>query len=221
MCYISNKILENVTVYLDIVVNFRKIYLKMQNEKVRNLKHTLLSNNWYTLEKLTFEYLMRSGEWVTQERESYDRGNGAAVLLYNKEQKTVVLIKQFRAPTYVNGNETGMLIEVCAGLLDGDQPEACVIKEAEEETGYKINSVQKVMESYMSPGAVTEIIHLFIAEYTDTMKVSEGGGVANEHEDIEVLEYAFDQALEMIDKGDIKDAKTIMLLQHLRLKEIL
>lgn len=193
----------------------------MKNERVRNLSRKLLSNNWYTLEKLTFEYLMSSGEWVTQERESYDRGNGAAVLLYNIERKSVILIKQFRAPTYVNGNETGMLVEVCAGLLDGDQPEACVIKEAQEETGYKINLVQKVMESYMSPGAVTEIIHLFIAAYTHDMKVSEGGGVANEHEDIEVLEYPFEQVLEMIDNGEIKDAKTIMLLQYLRLKGVL
>lgn len=190
----------------------------MKNERVRNLSRKLLSDNWYTLEKLTFEYLMRSGEWVTQERESYDRGNGAAVLLYNIERKSVILIKQFRAPTYVSGNETGMLIEVCAGLLDGDQPEICVIKEAEEETGYKINSVQKVMEAYMSPGAVTEIIHLFIAAYTHDMKVSEGGGVANEQEDIEVLEYPFEEALQMINNGEIKDAKTILLLQYLALK---
>lgn len=190
----------------------------MKNERVRNLSRKLLSDNWYTLEKLTFEYLMRSGEWVIQERESYDRGNGAAVLLYNIERKSVILIKQFRAPTYVSGNETGMLIEVCAGLLDGDQPEICVIKEAEEETGYKINSVQKVMEAYMSPGAVTEIIHLFIAAYTHDMKVSEGGGVANEQEDIEVLEYPFEEALQMINNGEIKDAKTILLLQYLALK---
>ncbi len=181
----------------------------------------VLSDNWYTLNKIDFDYQLKNGEWVRQSRESYDRGNGACILLYNAPKKTVILIKQFRMPSYVNGNESGMMIEVCAGLLDGDDPETCIIKETEEETGFKINNVKKVFESYMSPGAVTEVIHFFIAEYDDRMKVSEGGGLDIEHEDIEVLEFDFDAALEMIKNGEIKDAKTIMLLQYAQMQGLL
>jgi nudix-type nucleoside diphosphatase (YffH/AdpP family) len=191
------------------------------NPKVKNIQTEILSDNWYTLNKIDFDYQLKNGDWVRQSRESYDRGNGACILLYNTNKKTVVLIKQFRMPSYVNGNDTGMMIEVCAGLLDGDDPETCIIKETEEETGYKIKNVKKVFESYMSPGAVTEIIHFFVAEYDDKMKVSEGGGLEVEHEDIEVLEFNFETALKMIENGDIKDAKTIMLLQFAKIQKII
>jgi nudix-type nucleoside diphosphatase (YffH/AdpP family) len=186
----------------------------MQNEGIRNIKKELLSDNWYTLNKFTFEYQKPDGSWETQYREAYDRGNGAAILLYNQKKGTVILTRQFRMPTYVNGNSDGMMIEVCAGLLDGENPEDCIKKEVEEETGYKVDHVQKVLESYMSPGSVTEILYFFVAEYEDKMKVGEGGGVAEETENIEVLECSFEKALDMIRTGEIKDAKTIMLLQY-------
>lgn len=187
------------------------------NSKVKNVKKVLLSDNWYTLNKIVFDYKMSNGDWVQQEREAYDRGDGATLMLYNRTKQTVVLISQFRMPTYLNGNESGMLIESCAGLLDGDEPEACVIKEAEEETGFRVTKVEKVFESYMSPGAVTEIIYFYIAEYDEKDKVSSGGGLAEEQEDITVLEVDFNKALSMISAGEIKDAKTIMLLQHLKI----
>jgi len=181
----------------------------------------VLSDNWYTLRKATFEYLKNDGSWEIQNREAYDRGNGATILLYNLENKTIILTKQFRLPTYLNGNSSGMLIESCAGLLDQDNPEDCIKRETEEETGYKISNVKKIFEAYMSPGSVTEILYFFIAEYSSDMKTSEGGGVIQEQEEIEVLEIDFDKTLKMIDNGTIKDGKTIMLLQHLRLKNIL
>jgi nudix-type nucleoside diphosphatase (YffH/AdpP family) len=191
------------------------------NSKVKNIKKILLSDNWYTLNKVVFDYKTPSGQWEEQARESYDRGNGAVVLLYNKQKQTVILISQFRMPTYLNGNETGIMIEATAGLLDGDDPETCVIKEAEEESGFRVKKVEKVFEAYMSPGAVTEILHFYIAEYQDTDKVSEGGGLATEQEDITVMEVDFEKALDMVYKGEIKDAKTIMLLQHLKINKAL
>ena len=190
----------------------------MPNKKVRNIEKKLLSDNWYTLNKFTFDYQKEDGSWETQQREAYDRGNGAAILLFNKEKGTVVLTKQFRMPTYVNGNEDGMMIEVCAGLLDGDNPEDCIRKEVEEETGYQVTDVRKVFECYMSPGSVTEILYFFIGAYEDRMKVGEGGGAEDETENIEVLEYPFKTALEMITSGEIKDAKTIMLLQYAQIQ---
>jgi nudix-type nucleoside diphosphatase (YffH/AdpP family) len=193
----------------------------MKNNKVKILKTEILSDNWYTLNKVTFEYQKKDGTLETQSREAYDRGNGATILLYNKESKTVILTKQFRLPTYINGNEDGMMIEACAGLLDKDNPEDCIKRETEEELGYEISEIKKVFEVYMSPGSVTEILYFFIAEYSKSMKVNDGGGLADEQEEIEVLELDFDKSLEMIDNGEIKDAKTIMLLQHLRLKNIL
>ena len=193
----------------------------LKNGKIKNIKKQLLSDNWYTLNKFTFDYQKEDGSWETQQREAYDRGNGAAILLYNKKKGTVVLTRQFRMPTYVNGNDDGMMIEVCAGLLDGDNPEDCIKKEVEEETGYLINDVQKVYESYMSPGSVTEILHLFIGAYEDRMKVGEGGGADDETENIEVLEYTFEKALKLIEAGEIKDAKTIMLLQYAAINKIL
>ncbi len=187
------------------------------NSKVKNIRKVPLSDNWYTLNKIVFDYKMSNGDWVEQEREAYDRGNGATVMLYNRTKQTVILISQFRMPTYLNGNESGMLIESCAGLLDGDDPETCVIKEAEEESGFKVSKVEKIFESYMSPGAVTEIIHFYIAEYHENDKVSSGGGLIEEQEDITVLEVSFEKAMSMISTGEIKDAKTIMLLQYLKI----
>jgi len=193
----------------------------MDNNKVKILKTEILSDNWYTLNKVTFEYLKKNGTLETQSREAYDRGNGATILLYNKESKTVILTRQFRLPTYINGNEDGMMIEACAGLLDKDNPEDCIKRETEEELGYEISDIKKVFEVYMSPGSVTEILYFFIAEYSKSMKINDGGGLEEEQEEIEVLELNIDKALEMIDSGEIKDAKTIMLLQHVRLKNIL
>ena len=190
------------------------------NERIKNLKTEILSNNWYTLKKITYDFL-NNGEWKTLNREAYDRGNGAVILLYNKESKTVILTRQFRLPTYINGNENGMLIEACAGLLDKDNAEDCIKRETEEETGYKISEVKKIFEAYMSPGSVTEILYFFIAEYSNAMKVNDGGGLDHEQENIEVLEIQFDAAMKMIETGEIKDGKTIMLLQYLRLKGIL
>jgi nudix-type nucleoside diphosphatase (YffH/AdpP family) len=192
----------------------------MQN-KVKILKTEVLSDNWYTLRKITYEYQKANGSWETQNREAYDRGNGATILLYNKDQKTVILTRQFRLPTFVNGNSTGMLIETCAGLLDKDNPEDCIRRETEEETGYKITEVRKIFEAYMSPGSVTEILYFFVAEYSKSMKIHDGGGIAHEQEDIEVLEIPLDKAMEMIDNGEIKDGKSIMLLQYAKLKALL
>jgi len=160
-------------------------------ERIRIKEVKLLSDNWYTLKSTTFDYLRKNGEWQTQQRETYDRGNGAAILLYNLKQKTVILTKQFRFPAYVNGLKDGHLIEAAAGLLDKASPEERIKAEAEEETGYRVDHVRKVFEAYMSPGSVT-----------------------NEGEDIEVLELSFQATLQMIKTGEIQDAKTIMLLQH-------
>ena len=193
----------------------------MDEANVKNIKTQILSDNWYTLNNISFDYRLRSGEWVKQSRESYDRGNGATILLLNKQNGSVILIRQFRMPTYVNGNSSGLMIETCAGLLDGNDPVTCIIKETEEETGYRIKNVKKVFELYMSPGAVTEIIHFFIAEYDEKMKVSEGGGLKSEHEDIDILEIDFNEALNMIRSGEIKDAKSIILLQYAQLNNLL
>lgn len=193
----------------------------MQDTNVQIEKTEILSDNWYTLKKVTFSIQKKDGSFQQQSREAYDRGNGAAILLYDKSTGNVILTRQFRLPSYLNGNKTGMMIEVCAGLLDNDNPEDCIKRETEEETGYKISHVEKIFEAYMSPGAVTEILHFFIGEYSKEMKINDGGGLDDEGEDIEVLELSFEEALQMIETGAIKDAKTIMLLQYLRLKNIL
>ena len=186
------------------------------------IKNTeVLSDNHYVLNKVTFDYQKKDDSWITQKREVYDRGNGAAILLYNKQQKTVILTRQFRLPTYLNGNSTGMTLEVCAGLLDQDNPEQCIIRETEEETGYRITNVTKVMETYMSPGAVTEILYLFVGEYDESMRVSEGGGVAHEEENIEVIEMPLDEAYAMIESGQMQDAKTIILLQYAKINSLI
>jgi nudix-type nucleoside diphosphatase (YffH/AdpP family) len=193
----------------------------MADKQFRIVSTEILSDNWYTLKKVTYQYQQPDGTWGTQSREAYDRGNGAVILLYNRASGTVILTRQFRLPTFINGNDPGMLIEACAGLLDKQDPEAAIRRETEEETGYKIGAVLKIMEAYMSPGSVTEILYFFIAEYTPQMKVDEGGGLAEEQEDIEVLELPFGRALGMIRTGEIKDGKTIMLLQYLRLEGIM
>lgn len=189
----------------------------MKDPKITIEKTELLSDNWYLLNKVTYNYQEENKSVETHIREVYDRGNGAAILLYNSSQKTVILTRQFRLPSYLNGNKTGMMIEVCAGLLDKDHPEQCIIRETEEETGYRVSKVQKVFETFMSPGAVTEILYLFVGEYDETMKVHEGGGLDAEQEHIEVMELPFDEAYAMIATGEIKDAKTVMLLQYAKI----
>ncbi|NNJ88949.1 MAG: GDP-mannose pyrophosphatase NudK [Eudoraea sp.] len=193
----------------------------MKNGSIKNIRKEVLSDQWYTLNRYTYDYHKEDGSWETQQRESYDRGNGASILLYNTEKKTVILTRQFRMPTYVNQNTTGMMIEVCAGVLDDMDPVSCIQKEVEEETGFRVKEVQKIYEAYMSPGAVTEIMHFFIAAYDDSMKIGAGGGVEDETENIEVLEMPMTDALKMIQDGMIKDAKTIMLLQYAAVQKLL
>lgn len=192
----------------------------MNNPKITIQKTELLSDNWYILNKVTYNYQEKDKKVETHIREVYDRGNGAAILLYNSIQKTVILTRQFRLPSYLNSNKTGMMIEVCAGLLDKDHPEQCIIRETEEETGYRVSTVHKVMETFMSPGAVTEILYLFVGEYDETMKVHEGGGLDAEQEHIEVMELPFEEAYGMIATGEIKDAKTVMLLQYAKINKL-
>ncbi|MCC3154185.1 GDP-mannose pyrophosphatase NudK [Hymenobacter sp. BT770] len=190
----------------------------MLNEHIRLREQEVLSDNWYTLRKITFDYQRKNGTWETQSREAYDRGNGATILLHNPAADTVVLTRQFRLPTFVNGNPTGMLIETCAGLLDDEHPDAAIIRETEEETGYRLTAVEKVLEAYMSPGSVTERLYFYLAEYSPSTERLAGGGI--EEEEIEVLELPLAQALAMVATGEIQDGKTIMLLQHLRLKQL-
>jgi nudix-type nucleoside diphosphatase (YffH/AdpP family) len=188
---------------------------------LKNIKTELLSNYYYILKKVTFDYKLRNGKWVTQIRECYDRGDGAGILLYNKQKGTVVLPRQFRMPTFLNDNKSGFLVEICAGMLDKDNPEACIIRETEEEVGYRLKTVKKVFEAYASPGVLTEKMHFFIGEYTDAMKVHEGGGLESEHEDIEVLELPFTEAVSMLNNGQIHDARTIILLQYAQIHKLL
>jgi nudix-type nucleoside diphosphatase (YffH/AdpP family) len=191
------------------------------NDNIKITKTEILSDHWYVLKKITYEFKQKSGEWVTHTREAYDRGNGATILLYNTEQETVILTRQFRLPTFINGNASGMLIESCAGLLDKDNAEDAIRRETEEETGYKISEVRKIFEAYMSPGSVTEIVYFFVAEYRHDMKVNEGGGVDHEQENIEVLELPLSEAIGMVKNGEIKDGKTIMLLQYAELNRLI
>jgi nudix-type nucleoside diphosphatase (YffH/AdpP family) len=183
------------------------------SDRIRVKDVRLLSANHYVLKSTTFEFRRANGEWQTQHRETYDRGNGATLLPYNLAQRTVVLVKQFRYPAYVNGYDD-LMIEAAAGLLDNASPENRIRAEAEEETGYRLVHIEKVFEAFMSPGSVTEKLHFFVAEYDPSMRVGSGGGIADEGEDIEVLELPIDQALAMIAVGLIADAKTIMLLQY-------
>lgn len=194
--------------------------MSTKHPQIRNIRETLLSNNWYTLKKYTYELQRHDGSWQEQTRESYDRGNGATILLYSKAKNSIVLIRQFRFPLYITGYNN-FLIEAAAGLLDNASPEERIIAETQEETGFKIEKIEKVFEAYMSPGSVTEKLYFYIAEYHDHDRISAGGGLADEGEDIEVLEWPFPKALEAIKKGEIVDGKTIMLIQHLALNNIL
>ena len=184
------------------------------HERVRLVEERVLSDDWFVLKKTSFDYRRNDGSWQRQSRETYDRGNGAVLLLFNAARGSVVLTRQFRFPAYVNGCADGLLIEACAGLLDGDDPHACIRREAQEETGYAVRSPRKLFEAYMSPGSVTEKLHFFVAAYDDRDRLDAGGGDAAEGEDIEVLELPLARALEMIASGQIEDGKTIMLLQH-------
>ena len=190
---------------------------------IKNIKKALLSDNWYTLNKFSFEYLREDGVWEKQEREVYDCGDAAAILLYNKQKQTIILTKQFRMPVFQNETEKGegMMVEVCAGLLDGDTPEVCIKKEAIEETGYKIEVVTKVFESFMVPGTVMQKVHFFVGEYTEENRISAGGGADYETENIEVLEVSLEEAISWVQNGKIKDGKTIMLLQHAQIENLI
>ena len=184
------------------------------NERLRILEERVLAHDWFLLRKTTFAFTRRDGHAQVLSRETYDRGNGAVLLLFDAARATVVLTRQFRFPAYVNGCADGLLIEACAGLLDGDDPHACIRREAQEETGYAVRSPRKLFEAYMSPGSVTEKLHFFVAEYEDRDRVGSGGGDIAEGEDIEVIELPLATALDMVASGAIQDGKTIMLLQH-------
>lgn len=188
----------------------------MQNmiSQVKVEKTEVLSDDWYVLKKTSFQYERLDGTWQSVTRETYDRGNGVTILLYNIERGTVVLIRQFRYPTFVNGNSSGRLIETAAGLLDDVLPAQRIKQEVEEETGYRVTNIKAVFEAYMSPGSVTERLFFYVAAYEESDKINTGGGNYDEGEDIEVLELKFSKAMSMIDSGEICDGKTIMLLQY-------
>jgi GDP-mannose pyrophosphatase NudK len=190
--------------------------------KLKNINKTILSNGWATLGRIDYKYQFKNGEWKSISRECYNRGNGAAILLYNSDKGTVILTKQFRMPIYENNSEEGMSIEVCAGVIDNNHnPLETVLRETEEEVGYNIKKAKQVLTAYTSPGALTEKMYLFVAEYNDAMKSNEGGGLEIENEEIEVLEMPFSMAIEMMNKGEIIDAKTIMLLQYAQINKLL
>ncbi|MTL13912.1 NUDIX domain-containing protein [Nocardia seriolae] len=183
------------------------------NPRVRVREVEVLSCNWYVLRNTTFDYRHSDGHWSREQRETYDRGDGATILLYHAQSRNVLLTRQFRLPAYVNGHPDGMLLETAAGLLDGESPDDAIRREAQEETGHRVGAIQPVFQAYMSPGSVTERLHFFAAPYERTRAGASGHGIAAEGEDITTVEIAFDEALRMIRTGDIADAKTIMLLQ--------
>lgn len=191
------------------------------SDRVKIESADVLSDSWYTLRKFTFTYRRGDGTEQTQQREAYDRGNGACILLYNRARGTIVLTRQFRLPAFVNGHRDGMLLELPAGLLDHDDPATAIRREVEEETGYRIQDVKEVLQAYMSPGSVTERLHFFTAAYSAADRVSAGGGHEGEGEDIEVVEVTLDDALAMIERGEIADAKTIMLVYYAKLKALI
>ncbi|QSN64912.1 NUDIX domain-containing protein [Caballeronia sp. M1242] len=187
-------------------------------ERVRVVETVTLSDDWYVLRKVIFDFRRRDGTWQRQSRETYDRGNGATILLHNPRTGTVLLTRQFRMPAFVNGHD-GMLIEAPGGLLDDATPDARIRAEVEEETGYRVGHIEKIFEAFMSPGSVTEKLYFYVGEYDGAMRVGDGGGVIDEGEEIEVIEPPLDEAMAMIDRGEIMDGKTIMLLQHLALRQ--
>ncbi|ROS37209.1 MULTISPECIES: NUDIX domain-containing protein [unclassified Curtobacterium] len=180
----------------------------------------VVSDGWHVLRRTTLDVRRRDGRWDRQQRETYDRGNGATVLPYDAERRTVLLTRQFRWPAYVNGHPDGMLIEAAAGLLDEDDPETAVRREAAEELGIRLGELVRVGDVFMSPGSVTERVHFYVGAYTPADRVEAGGGVEDEGEDIEVLELALDEALAMVEDGRIADGKTIMLLQWVALRSV-
>jgi nudix-type nucleoside diphosphatase (YffH/AdpP family) len=186
-------------------------------ERVRILKTEVLSDDWYVLRKVTFDFQRRDGAWQRQSRETYDRGNGATILLRDRKTGNVLLTRQFRMPAFVNGHD-GMLIETPGGLLDDATPEERIRVEVEEETGYRVHHVEKIFEAFMSPGSVTEKLYFYIGDYDGSMRVSAGGGVEDEGEEIETIEVPLQTAMQMIERGEIMDGKTIMLLQYAALK---
>ncbi|SAL00864.1 nucleoside diphosphate pyrophosphatase [Caballeronia calidae] len=186
-------------------------------DRVRILKTEVLSDDWYVLRKVTFDFLRRDGNWQRQSRETYDRGNGATILLRDRKSGNVLLTRQFRMPAFVNGHH-GMLVETPGGLLDDISPEERIRAEVEEETGYRVHHVEKIFEAFMSPGSVTEKLYFYLGDYDSSMRVSDGGGVEEEGEEIETIEVPLQTALEMIERGEIMDGKTIMLLQYAALK---
>jgi len=210
---------HDVAVY-DVHSTYRKASMQPKRAEIRIIDSKILSDDWYSLKKYTFDIQRRNGEWQRQSREVYDRGNGATLLLFNRNRKTVILTRQFRFPIFMNGHD-GYLIETAAGLLDNMDPESRIKAEVEEETGFRLSKVQKVFEAYMSPGSVTEKLYFYIAEYDEEKRASAGGGIEAEGEDIEVLELTLDAALAAIESGLIVDGKTIMLLYHVALKGIL
>lgn len=191
------------------------------NRLPRVVDTKILSDNRYPLKEVTVNYAERNGQVHTTTREVYERGDAAAAVLYNQAAGTIILLNQFRLPTFLNGNPSGMLKEICAGMLDGDTPEVCVRREIMEESGYKIDSVTSAGEIYVSPAGCTERIHLFTAPYTADMKTEVGGGLAEEQEYIDAEEVSYETALQLIAKGEIRDAKTIVLLYHLRIQGLM
>ncbi|MGY5356098.1 NUDIX domain-containing protein [Wenyingzhuangia sp. IMCC45467] len=182
--------------------------------KISDIKEKNLSNSWKPLKLFSYNYTATDGKTFTQVREVYDKGDGAAVFMYNTKTKKVLLTKQFRMPAYINGVKTGVMTEVPAGMLDKDDPETCIIREIEEETGYRVPKVKKVRHCFMTPGAVTEITHMFVAEYSDDMKVAKGGGLDVEQEDILIFEMSFKEVKKAIENNEFNDAKTLILLQY-------
>lgn len=191
-------------------------------KNLKNIKKTTLSKEWARLDRIEYDYQFQNGEWKSVSRECYNRGNGAAILLYNPEKGSVILTKQFRMPIYETNRQEALSIEVCAGAIDNsDNPIETILRETEEEVGYTLKNAKEVLTAYTSPGALTEKIYLFVAEYNDAMKVNEGGGLETENEEIEVLELPFSKAVKMMNIGEIIDAKTIMLLQYAQINKLL
>lgn len=183
------------------------------SDRVRVGEVTLLSDDWYILKKTRFSFRRADGSWQEQSRETYDRGNGATILLYDRGRRTVILTRQFRYPAFVNGHDD-LLIEAPAGLLDNADPETRIRAETEEETGFRVREVRQIFDAFMSPGSVTERLHFFVGEYEPGDLAGQGGGNEDEGEDIAVLEISIEEALDMVSLGTIRDAKTIMLLQY-------
>jgi len=191
-------------------------------KNLKNIKKTILSNEWARLDRIDYDFQFKTGEWKPVSRECYNRGNGTGILLYNVEKETVILTRQFRMPSYENNINDGMSIEVCAGAIDNNEsPLKTIIRETEEEVGYRIITAQQVLTAYMSPGAITEKMYLFVAEYNSDMKINDGGGLESEEEEIEVLELHFSEAIKMIENEEIIDAKTILLLQYAQINNLI